>query len=325
MSLDANKKSWGSGGLFAYRNIFSLLLIVVCPFFSLFVYYTLYHHKGSLISVAHEVLNGDFPNVFSKQFFLAGNLGAVKMISSFMLVELVLMRVVPGKKFVSTVTATGHVPVYNANGVECYLITVIVVFVLAYLKIIQPGLVYDSMISLLASMNIFALLFTLFLSIKGIYFPSTKDSGSNGDIILDFFWGTELYPRILGWDVKQFTNCRFGMMFWQVGIICYAFAQYDKKGFVSSSMLVSVILQSIYIFKFFLWETGYFCSMDIQHDRAGYYICWGCLVWVPSIYTMHTFYLVEHPYNLNLPLTAAFLLGGILSIWCNYDCDRYVK
>lgn len=26
--------------------------------------------------------------------------------------------------------------------------------------------------------------------------------------------GTELYPRIFGWDVKVFTNCRFGMMFW---------------------------------------------------------------------------------------------------------------
>jgi len=39
----------------------------------------------------------------------------------------------------------------------------------------------------------------------------------------------------------------------------------------------------IYNFKFFLWETGYFNSMDIQHDRAGYYICWGCLVWVPAV------------------------------------------
>lgn len=26
--------------------------------------------------------------------------------------------------------------------------------------------------------------------------------------------GTELYPRIFGFDVKVFTNCRFGMMYW---------------------------------------------------------------------------------------------------------------
>ena len=36
-------------------------------------------------------------------------------------------------------------------------------------------------------------------------------------------------------------------------------------------MLVSVLVQTVYIAKFFWWETGYFCSMDIQHDRAGTY------------------------------------------------------
>lgn len=41
---------------------------------------------------------------------------------------------------------------------------------------------------------------------------------------------------------------------------------------------VSVILQLVYITKFFHWEMGYMNSMDIQHDRAGYYLCWGCLV-----------------------------------------------
>jgi hypothetical protein len=31
-----------------------------------------------------------------------------------------------------------------------------------------------------------------------------------------YYWGTELYPRIFGFDVKVFTNCRFGMMIWAV-------------------------------------------------------------------------------------------------------------
>ena len=120
---------------------------------------------------------------------------------------------------------------------------------------------------LLSSINLFAVIFCFVIMLKGLYFPSTKDSGSNGNFLIDYFWGTELYLRILGWDIKQFTtNCRFGMMFWQVGIICYAFKQYELLGStgISSSMLVSVLLQSVYIAKFFWWETGYFCSMDIQ-------------------------------------------------------------
>merc|ERR1711957_88441 len=118
---------------------------------------------------------------------------------------------------------------------------------------------------------------------------------------MDFYWGMELYPRIFGWDVKMFTNCRAGMMFWAVGILCFAHKNAEVNGgTMKIGMAVNVALQLIYISKFFHWEMGYMCSMDIQHDRAGYYICWGCLVWVPSVYTSHSFYLAKHAPDLSL-------------------------
>lgn len=41
------------------------------------------------------------------------------------------------------------------------------------------------------------------------------------------------------------------------------------------------------------------CSFFIDFFLvAGFYICWGCLVWVPSIYTSPGMYLVNHPVNL---------------------------
>ena len=297
--------------------------MVTTPIFVLTIWYTCAVHDGSVTSLISELskkyfresLNNIWPTPFDPY--------AWKMIFSYMAFELFLMRFVPGKEFRATPTPSGHVPVYNANGVQCYVITIAALFALAYYGIIRPSEVYDYMGKLLSSMNLFAILFCAMLTIKGLNFPSTKDSGTNGNLIIDFFWGTELYPRIFGWDVKQFTNCRFGMMFWQVGIICYAFKQYENLGgHVSSSMLVSVLLQSIYIAKFFWWETGYFCSMDIQHDRAGYYICWGCMMWVPSVYTIHTFFLVNHPVYLSMPTTVLFLAAGVYCIWCNYDCDR---
>jgi 7-dehydrocholesterol reductase len=69
------------------------------------------------------------------------------------------------------------------------------------------------------------------------------------------------------------------------------------------------------------------CSMDIQHDRAGYYICWGCLVWVPSIYTSTAFYLTTSlDKDLSMPMAAAILFFGWLCIAINYDSDqqRYI-
>eukprot|EP00854_Cymbomonas_tetramitiformis_P005665 gene5665-6851_t len=78
----------------------------------------------------------------------------------------------------------------------------------------------------------------------------------------------------------------------------------------------------VYNTKFFMWETGYWGSIDIMHDRAGYYICWGCLVWVPSIYTSPALYLVNNPVALGTPLAAAITVAGLFCIWSNYDCDR---
>ena len=324
MASSDEKKTWGSGGLFANRELGSIFLIVVTQVFCIPFILACKNYGGSVTAITSAAMEMGIFKFFVSIWPTPFDPETWKMILSFMAFELFLMKFVPGKVFKATPTPSGHIPVYNANGVQCYLITIVTTFVLAHYGVIRPAEVYDKMGNILSSLNVFALCFCAMLTVKGLTFPSTKDSGTNGSLIIDFFWGTELYPRIFGFDVKQFTNCRFGLMYWQVGIICYAFKQYEMLGgHISSSMLISVILQSVYLFKFYYWETGYFCSMDIQHDRAGYYICWGCLVYVPSMYTIHTYFLVEHPVNLSLPTTIFFLALGLFFIWCNYDCDRY--
>ena len=112
------------------------------------------------------------------------------------------------------------------------------------------------------------------------------------------------------------------MVFWPLSTISYAFAQYERYGYVADSMWVNMVLQLIYCTKFFMWETGYLASMDIQHDRAGYYLCWGCMCFLQTLYTSHTFYLTEHPVMLGTPLALAIFAAGALCIFINYDCDR---
>lgn len=92
---------------------------------------------------------------------------------------------------------------------------------------------------------------------QGVVAPSTTDAGSSGNVIFDYYCGTELYPRICGIDVKVFINCRFGMMGWAVIILDYAGAQLagtDRA--LANSLFVSVALQLVYIAKFFWWESG---------------------------------------------------------------------
>ena len=111
-------------------------------------------------------------------------------------------------------------------------------------------------------------------------------------------------------------------MGWSVLLLTYLFAQISYTGHVKNASVVSVFLQLIYIAKFFWWESGYAYSMDIQHDRAGYYICWGCLLWVPLFYSVHTAWLVESPGDLGLATSLLLLFIGVLSIKVNYDADH---
>lgn len=60
-----------------------------------------------------------------------------------------------------------------------------------------------------------------------------------------------------------------------------------------------------------------------MHDRAGYYICWGCLVWVPAVYTSPALYLTMHGvHNVSAPLAVTIAAIGAAAIYINYDSDR---
>jgi 7-dehydrocholesterol reductase len=265
---------------------------------------------------------GLFPTLyFMVSPYLLGSPIAWKMLGAFALFQLILMRIVPGKPFYGPVTPAGNTPVYRANGMACFLITLAVYLGGAYtLRLFSPTLIYDHFGELLGALNLFSLIFCAFLYFKGICYPSSTDAGRNFNPLFDYYWGTELYPRLFGWDVKQFTNCRFGMMSWGLIILSYAAKQTELYG-LSNAMAISVGLQLIYIAKFFIWETGYLRSLDIMHDRAGFYICWGCLVWVPCVYTLPSMYLVHYPIQLTTAAALTISIAGVLCIATNYLAD----
>lgn len=235
--------------------------------------------------------------------------------------QLALMRWVPGGDYRGSMTPQGHVPIYRANGVASLVITLALFWLGAFhLKLFSPTIVYDHFGGLLGALNQCALILCVFLYIKGRLAPSSGDAGLSGNPIFDFYWGTELHPRILGWDIKQFTNCRMGMMSWAIIVISFAAKQHELYG-LSDSMLVAAALQLLYIAKFFWWEPGYMKTLDISHDRAGFYLCWGCLVWVPGLYTSAAQYLVHHPVSLGVPLAATLTLAGSLSVLITYLAD----
>lgn len=301
-----------------------LFLLIVCPPTVFIFWYINVSLGGSFLNYWNLTLqNGFFTTLWSIwQPLFFGSPTAWSILAVFALFQLILMRIVPGKPFLGPVTPKGNIPLYKANGFSCFAITM-GAFVLGSFIFhwFSPTIIYDNLGSILGALNSFSLCFCLFLYFKGIYKPSTSDNGVTGNPLFDYYWGTELYPRVFGWDLKQFTNCRFGMMSWGLILLSYAAKQEQLYG-LSDSMIVAVALQLIYISKFFLWETGYLRSLDIMHDRAGFYICWGCLVWVPCIYTSSTLYLVHNPVHLGTAFATTIFFAGAASIIINYLADR---
>ena len=303
------------------------LLITIMPNFVLVLWFIVSRCNGSLMEFVDACNTQGFQSIFQDMWSsaISGRTFAPYVILGYSLWAVILQLLVPGPRIEGQMSPKGEIAVYKDNGFSCYVITMAVFTLLTYfLKTnygISPTIVFDNYGDILAWLSLYSLLICLFLYLKGRFAPSTIDNGTSGNFIFDYYWGTELYPRVFGVDIKVFTNCRFGLTVWAL-VVCICFLKsYELHGFVDS-MFVCWGLQMIYLTKFFWWEGGYFKTMDISVDRAGFYICWGCLVYVPGFYTLCSLYLVSHPVRLGLPLTGIILAVGTLSIAINYIADK---
>jgi 7-dehydrocholesterol reductase len=231
----------------------------------------------------------------------------------------------PGRVETGPETLTGHIPKYVDNGVLHCLASTLLFYAgsnLGPYGLWDFGIIYDVFPTLIAALNIFGVLFCAFLTYKGLHFPSTADSGSSGSIVKDYLWGTELYPRIRNWDLKRFINCRFSMTFWQLAGLSFAYKSYTLHGKYDYGLIFAALSQYLYLFKFFLWEMGYMRSIDIIVDRAGFEIQWGCLCYVPAVYTLHSRFCVQYPSQLTLPVAGALFVLSMAGVVLNYAADR---
>ena len=247
---------------------------------------------------------------------------AVGIVGIFILVEAGLLVLLPGKRFEGPITPAGTRPGYKLNGVAAWVATHALFFGAAYgLHLFPAGIVWDHFGEILATLILFALVFCLGLYLKGRYRPTSPDHSLSGNFIWDFYWGIELHPTLFGINLKQLINCRLSMMGWSLIVISFAAKQAELNGHISTSLLVTAAIMIAYVFRFFWWESGYFTSLDVMHDRFGYYICWGVLVWVPAVYTLPAQYLVLRPNELSWPAAIGLLGMGLAAVYLNYAAD----
>ncbi|KAH6929026.1 hypothetical protein HPB50_022485 [Hyalomma asiaticum] len=170
-----------------------------------------------------------------------------------------------------------------------------------------PGYpIYRGIPSLVVVLVIVGFVVSALLYVKGLTSPSPGEHGSSGSVVFDFFWGLELYPRIgKRFDVKLWTNSRFGMMLWQILVlICWK-------------------AQTAHAAKFFWREERYVQFADVVVDRSGCYLSLGYIAFMGPMYAIPNFYMVEHNQGMSLTqaifLTTLGLSLSLLHYWCDYQ------
>lgn len=308
--------------------LWPLLTLVMIPVLSLLIWYICAKCDGSVLvfyknlskySTVYDVIY----EIYLKRLVLTKF--SLITVLAFFIWAIAATIFLPGETYNGSVTINGNIPTYKDNGFLYHVVTSSVFFIIAIsLELFTPysvASIYDRYDEIIVALNFIGFVFCWFLYFKGIFFPSFSDNSSTGNVIFDYYWGTELHPRIFDIDVKLITNCRFGMSAWYLIVIIFCWKCFKVNGY-TDSVLVTTLLIGLYLTKFFYWESGYMKTMDIALDRAGFYICYGCICWVPSFYTLPAMYLANHPVQLGFKLALIIFLCGLLSLYVNYDADR---
>lgn len=237
---------------------------------------------------------------------------------------------IPGKFVHGPLTPTGHVPVYVENGMAHLILSSLCFFGGSYFDLFPMSILFDNIHAMVCSLNVFSILFCIFLYWKALNFPSTPDVMKSGNgILYDFYSGLELYPNIFGYDVKKLINCRFSMTFWMLFGASCASASFRMHGTVDYSLIANAVSTFLYLVTFFLWETGYMKSIDIIEDNAGFMETWGCLVFVPAVYTTHMHAAVYNPSELSGRTVATLFAINIacifFTLWTNKQREIFRK
>ncbi|CCE23001.1 delta(14)-sterol reductase [Methylotuvimicrobium alcaliphilum] len=185
---------------------------------------------------------------------------------------------------------------YRMNGIFSFLFTLAVVFGLVTMGWLDATVLYDQLGPLLTVVNIFTFVFAGFLYFWGL--NGKQWERPTGRPFYDYFMGTALNPRIGSLDLKLFCEARPGMIFWLLMNLSMAAKQYELHGTVTVPMLLVVGFQSFYLIDYFIHEEAVLTTWDIKHEKFGWMLCWGDLVWLPFTYTLQAQYLVHHTHDL---------------------------
>jgi Delta14-sterol reductase len=289
----------------ARAHVTAAAMIVALPLLTYYLWICLTFYGGAIAA----------PRSAADLITIAGRIPAptwraVLLYGAWLALQAVLYMTAPGPIREGPPLADGSRLRYRLNGWWSFCATWIAVGLAVWAGGLPATVAHDEFGPLLTTANITAFALAGYLYMN----RTTRRADAPGRSgITTYVMGADLNPRIRSFDLKFFCEGRPGLMLWVLINASLAAKQYDLHGTMTTPMLLVNAFQLLYVADFFFHEEAILSTWDIKHERFGWMLCWGCLVWVPFTFSIQAYYLVTHVHELSPAATIGLVtlnMGG---------------
>ena len=282
----------------------NLAMIIGLPVFTAYLFFAVRFNDGAVLPGPNADWSG-----FGQA--MVPTTRAAVLYAAWFAFQALLQQYAPGRRVWGSELPNGDRLPYRMNGLFSLLATLVVVFILHASGLVSIRVLYDEFGALISVITIFVFLFSLFLYGYGKRHGQARHL--SGKAVHDFWMGTGHNPRVPpgpeGLDLKIFCEARPGLILWVLLNTSFMYVQYERYGFVSTSMILVWLFQMFYIVDYFWNEEAILTTMDIKHENFGFMLAFGDLVWVPMTYSLQAHYLIDRVHS--LPWWGAALIVAI--------------
>lgn len=300
----------------------ALATMIAIPLVAYFLYFSVAFNDGRLLPDADADWQAFLRSVVP-------TVDAVLVYLGWLVLQAGLFILLPGRVVEGLPLEDGSRLRYKLNGLLAMLVTLAILGLLQGSGLFSLSWIQDNFGALLSVITIFSFAFAWFVHWWGRRRPGGP-SVVTGNIVIDYFFGTALNPRIppvTGFDLKFFFESRPGLIGWAIVVIGLATAQLERDGRLSLAMALVVSLQVLYVVSYFWWERGVLSMIDIRTERFGWMLVYGDAALVPMTYSIQAYYLIDHVPDLApwfaVAVVALFAVGHFIFRSANAQKDRF--
>ncbi len=282
------------------NNIGYVLTLLAFPALTLYAVTCMTHYDGALaIPNTQFWAQVDPPTLHSSAFYLL-----------WFVFQLMIHIFAPGRVVRGSTLADGSTLPYKLNGLFSFLLSIALFLFAAWLGWLDPGELYGQFGAFVSTANIAAIAISVVVLIVGR--RQASEQNRQVGFLRAYVVGATLNPRIGKLDLKFFCESRPGMTLWILINFALAWQQYQLYGYVSNSMALVCIFQTLYILDYYVFEEAILTTWDIKHERYGFLLCWGCLVFIPFTFSLQALYLVLSPVDLSTWSVIAIIVLNVV-------------